>query len=149
MPQSLPRRHNPARIATCVVINAVHGIALAKGNPRAPVCSDCHTAHEVRAAAATSWQLSVIKECGTCHERCPMEALHAGDGATVVDLDRCIGCGACVPTCPSEAVRLRANARETVPPRDIKALYGRIAKERFGLLGTAKRIGRVLLGRQV
>jgi Fe-S-cluster-containing hydrogenase component 2 len=92
---------------------------------------------------------SECSECGTCHERCPMEALHAGDGATVVDLDRCIGCGACVPTCPSEAVTLRANARETVPPRDIMALYGRIMKERFGLLGAAKRIGKVLLGRQV
>jgi Fe-S-cluster-containing hydrogenase component 2 len=78
-----------------------------------------------------------------------MEALHAGDGATVVDLDRCIGCGACVPTCPSEAVTLRVKPRETVPPRDLKALYGRIMTERFGLLGTAKRIGKALLGRQV
>jgi len=91
----------------------------------------------------------LCSECGTCHERCPMEALHAGDGATAVDLDRCIGCGACVPTCPSEAVTLRAKARETVPPRDLKALYGRIMTERFGLLGAAKRIGRALLGWQV
>jgi Pyruvate/2-oxoacid:ferredoxin oxidoreductase delta subunit len=105
--------------------------------------------HAVVDAAACS-------ACGTCHARCPMEALHAGDGAarehpgaTVVDLDRCIGCGACVPACPSEAVTLRAKARETVPPRDLKTLYGRIAVERFGLLGTARRIGKVLLGRQV
>jgi Fe-S-cluster-containing hydrogenase component 2 len=92
---------------------------------------------------------ALCSECGTCHGRCPMEALHAGDGATAVDLDRCIGCGACVPTCPSDAVRLRAKAQETVPPRDLKALYGRIMTERFGLLGTAKRIGKALLGRQV
>ncbi len=92
---------------------------------------------------------SLCAECGTCHGRCPMEALHAGDGATVVDLDRCIGCGACVPTCPSDAVTLRPKARETVPPKDTRALYGRIMKERFGLLGTATRIGKVLLGRQV
>jgi H+/Na+-translocating ferredoxin:NAD+ oxidoreductase subunit B len=92
---------------------------------------------------------TLCSECGTCHERCPMEALHTGDGATVVDLDRCIGCGACIPTCPSEAVKLRPKATETVPPRDLKALYGRIMTERFGWLGTAKRIGKVLLGRQV
>jgi len=101
----------------------------------------------------TNYQAAVdpalCSECGTCHGRCPMEALHAGDGATVVDLDRCIGCGACIPTCPSEAVTLRAKAQETVPPRDLKALYGRIMTERFGLVGTAKRIGRALLGRQI
>jgi hypothetical protein len=45
----------------------VHGLALAKGNPKAPVCSDCHSTHEVRDIAVVSWQLAVIKECGTCH----------------------------------------------------------------------------------
>jgi len=78
-----------------------------------------------------------------------MEALGAGDGATAVDLDRCIGCGVCVPTCPTGAVRLRAKTQETVPPRDIKALYGRIMTERFGLLGTAIRIGKALIGRPI
>ena len=47
---------------------------------------------------------------------------------------------------PSRCGRRR---EETVPPKDLKALYGRIMTERFGLLGTAKRIGRALLGRQV
>jgi NAD-dependent dihydropyrimidine dehydrogenase PreA subunit len=88
-------------------------------------------------------------ECGTCHERCPMEALQAGEGATVVDLDRCIGCGVCVPTCPTDAVALRPKAEETVPPRSLRALYGRIATERFGVWGTAKRIGMALLGRPI
>jgi electron transport complex protein RnfB len=88
-------------------------------------------------------------ECGTCHDRCPMEALAAGEGATTVDLDRCIGCGVCVPTCPTGAVTLRAKAQETVPPKDLKTLYGKIMAERFGLLGTVKKIGRALLGRQV
>jgi Fe-S-cluster-containing hydrogenase component 2 len=92
---------------------------------------------------------ALCSECGTCHERCPMEALHAGDGATAVDLGRCIGCGVCVPTCPTEAVKLRARAQETVPPKDLKALYGRIMVERFGLLATARKIGRALLGRQI
>jgi electron transport complex protein RnfB len=91
----------------------------------------------------------LCSECGTCHERCPMEALQAGDGATSVDLDRCIGCGVCVPTCPTDAVRLRAKAEETVPPKNLQSLYGKIMTERFGLFGAAKRIGKALLGRQV
>jgi Fe-S-cluster-containing hydrogenase component 2 len=78
-----------------------------------------------------------------------MDALSAADGSTKVDLDRCIGCGVCIPTCPTGAVTLRAKAQASVPPKDLKALYGKIMTERFGLLGTAKRIGRVLLGRQI
>jgi Fe-S-cluster-containing hydrogenase component 2 len=88
-------------------------------------------------------------ECETCRTRCPMEALLSADGATTVDLDRCIGCGACVGTCPTGAVRLRAKAQQSVPPKDLKALYGKIMTDRFGVLGTAKRIGKALLGRQI
>ena len=88
-------------------------------------------------------------ECDTCRPRCPMDALRSLDGATAVDLDRCIGCGACVGTCPSGAVRLRAKGRETIPPRDLGALYARIAAERFGVLGIALRIGKALLGGKI
>jgi Na+-translocating ferredoxin:NAD+ oxidoreductase subunit B len=91
----------------------------------------------------------LCSECGTCHERCPMGALHSGDGATTVDLDRCIGCGVCVPTCPTDAVRLRAKPRETVPPKSLRSLYGRIMAERFGRLGAAVRIGKALLGGRI
>jgi hypothetical protein len=47
--------------------SGIHGAALAKGDPRAPVCADCHTAHQIQRADVTSWQLDVIRECGTCH----------------------------------------------------------------------------------
>lgn len=46
---------------------SVHGQALDKNNPRAPVCSDCHSAHDIQRADVSSWQLDVIRECGTCH----------------------------------------------------------------------------------
>lgn len=88
-------------------------------------------------------------ECASCHSRCPMEALGTASGATAVDLGRCIGCGVCVSTCPTDAVRLRPKARASVPPKNLGALYGRIMLERFGVLGTARRIGWALLGRQV
>jgi len=45
----------------------VHGMALAKGDPKAPVCEDCHSAHQIQRADTASWQLDVIRECGTCH----------------------------------------------------------------------------------
>jgi H+/Na+-translocating ferredoxin:NAD+ oxidoreductase subunit B len=56
--------------------------------------------------------------CGTCEERCPMDAIVVGDGAVAaVDADRCIGCGVCTPTCEVEAVRLVLRA-EVLPPPD-------------------------------
>jgi nitrate/TMAO reductase-like tetraheme cytochrome c subunit len=47
----------------------VHGQALSRHDPRAPVCTNCHTAHEVKRADIPAWKLSVIRECGTCHEK--------------------------------------------------------------------------------
>ena len=45
----------------------VHGTAVGRGNANAPVCTDCHTAHGIQRADVSSWQLDVIRECGTCH----------------------------------------------------------------------------------
>jgi predicted CXXCH cytochrome family protein len=47
--------------------NGVHGAAIAKGNAKAPVCADCHTAHQIQRADVASWKLDTIRECGTCH----------------------------------------------------------------------------------
>ena len=45
----------------------VHAEALRKGNPRAPVCIDCHSAHSVKTPETAAWKVGVVKECGTCH----------------------------------------------------------------------------------
>jgi hypothetical protein len=47
---------------------SVHGTALARGDAAAPVCTDCHSAHQIRRVEAAPWQLEAIRECGTCHE---------------------------------------------------------------------------------
>ena len=44
-----------------------HGEQLQQDNPRAPVCIDCHESHSIQRAELTTWQVDVIRECGTCH----------------------------------------------------------------------------------
>lgn len=69
--------------------------------------------------------------CGTCVERCHMEAITVDETASI-DLLRCIGCGACVPTCDTDAITLRAKKEQDrwVPPRNTFETYLNIAKER-------------------
>lgn len=57
--------------------------------------------------------------CGTCEERCPVNAITV-DEVAVVDSDVCIGCGVCTPTCGGDdAIMLRVRG-ETKPPPDVQ-----------------------------
>jgi len=60
--------------------------------------------------------------CGTCVEKCPMEAIDLVDDIAVINNSRCIGCGVCVHHCPEEAMKLeRTGNREVfVPPPRLK-----------------------------
>ncbi|GBD93091.1 doubled CXXCH motif [bacterium BMS3Abin05] len=52
--------------------NSVHGIALAKGNPNAPRCQDCHGGHDVYPPSDSSSHINkfrVAKTCGKCHPK--------------------------------------------------------------------------------
>jgi len=64
--------------------------------------------------------------CGTCIDRCQMNALTLVDEISTVNRDNCIGCGACVPTCPTDAMQLRKKEKEIIPPKDWDALYAEI-----------------------
>ena len=46
---------------------SAHGTALAKGSTKAPICSDCHTAHAITDQSDVR-RLQIVQECGTCHE---------------------------------------------------------------------------------
>ncbi len=62
-------------------------------------------------------------DCGTCRERCQVDAISEGDGVSVVDGAKCIGCGLCVTGCANDAAKLeRKPDAETVdPPKDFDA----------------------------
>jgi len=47
---------------------SVHGQLLVKGERRGPVCSDCHTAHQIEAPTAASFKAASDLRCGRCHE---------------------------------------------------------------------------------
>lgn len=77
---SVNRANIPATCGTChagvvaVYDSSAHGPAypvqagVAEGHHR-PVCIDCHTAHAIVRADQPQWQLGVVRECGSCHER--------------------------------------------------------------------------------
>jgi cytochrome b subunit of formate dehydrogenase len=46
---------------------SIHGRQFTAGLFSAPVCIDCHTAHEIRRVEMEAWKLEIVKECGTCH----------------------------------------------------------------------------------
>lgn len=70
--------------------------------------------------------------CQTCIERCQLDAPFMTNGVATINLDRCIGCGNCVVICESDAVQLKKKEQETIPLKNIAALYDKIAAEKSG-----------------
>lgn len=91
----------------------------------------------------------LCSDCGTCADRCQMEAIVDGGGFSSVDLNLCIGCGLCVTTCPDEAVQLYRKEASKTPPKNMMDLYRTITQERFGPLGTARILGKKVLGMKI
>ena len=84
--------------------------------------------------ALSSFQASIdpdeCSSCGTCLERCQIEAVIEGDDFNEVDTARCIGCGLCVPTCPVEAVTMVAKKGALEPPANFGEMQIKILAER-------------------
>ncbi len=62
-------------------------------------------------------------DCGTCRDRCQVDAISEQDDVSVVDLSKCIGCGLCVTGCQNEAARLERKSKEEMvtPPETFEA----------------------------
>jgi cytochrome b subunit of formate dehydrogenase len=46
---------------------SIHGQLLAKGDPRGPVCIQCHTAHTIEKPTGGHFKLQADQTCGKCH----------------------------------------------------------------------------------
>jgi electron transport complex protein RnfB len=84
--------------------------------------------------ALSSFQASIDPDlcvaCGTCLDRCQIEAIVEGDDFMEVDLTRCIGCGLCVSTCPEDAASLVPKPSSEAPPANVMEMTLRISRER-------------------
>jgi len=63
--------------------------------------------------------------CGTCVDRCQMDALNLVEDKVFLHADRCIGCGLCVSTCPSGSLSLARkpeSEQQDVPKNMIQTL---------------------------
>jgi electron transport complex protein RnfB len=95
-------------------------------------------------AVQSSYQVSIDSdqcvECGTCLERCQMEALSENGGSIQVDLARCIGCGLCVTRCDEGALALKPRLGMGAPPKTYVGGLARIAADRGLPMGKSKRL---------
>lgn len=68
------RANVPATCGAChagiedTYFKGVHGRAVKAGKLKAPVCIDCHSAHQIARVDTDPWKLKVVNECGSCHE---------------------------------------------------------------------------------
>lgn len=134
--------------------NEEEGLVLMPGNEQEAAfmcacCSDCcgmlgmmknfpRPADVVASNYYAQVDAALCKGCGTCVERCPIDAAVLADSASSVDLARCIGCGLCVPTCPEDAMFLVKKAQEIVPPQTEEELYDRILAPKQTLKGRTR-----------
>jgi electron transport complex protein RnfB len=123
------------------------GLVLQPGNSQKPIniCMCCGCCCQIlknlkimdRPAKLvnTSYYAAVNEDectaCGTCEDRCQMDAITV-DEVAHVNIDRCIGCGLCVMACEFEAIKLFGKDKEErwIPPQNVVAKYADIARER-------------------
>jgi len=116
------RAHVPDTCGTChqgikvAYAQSVHAAELAKGNPRAAECASCHTAHQAQ-AVTNAWRLSVISECGTCHQeslRTFRDSFHGK--ATRLGFERAATCASCHG---AHAVLAKSDPHSSVAPGNL------------------------------
>jgi electron transport complex protein RnfB len=137
------------------------GLVLQPGNSKEPlfICACCGCCcgvlrnikrHPQPASIVSSPYIAahdpqICSGCGTCVERCQMEAITLPNGTTELNLDRCIGCGLCVSTCETGAMTLvrKPESEQRPIPKDTVASTLQLAQAR-GKMGKMELAGMLL-----
>jgi len=57
-----------------------------------------------------TFEVKTCKQCGTCAEVCPVEAIHKNErDAYYINSEECIACEACVEECPEGVIFMHAD----------------------------------------
>lgn len=101
----------------------IHGQGLQTGNTRAPVCTSCHTAHQIADPRTVAWQMKTSATCGECHQdkfRTYHDTFHAQVSALgYVETAHCWDCHGFHEILPA------TNAKSTIAPANLQATCGR------------------------
>ena len=102
----------------------VHGQAIAKGDMKAPVCSDCHTAHAILQPTESAFRMQSTPICGNCHKdkfSTYRDTFHSQLGALggYVETARCWDCH------QAHEVRAASDPGSPINPANLIATCGR------------------------
>jgi len=65
LPNVCGKCHSEQRVE---YLDSVHGRqVIGNANPAAPICSDCHTTHDVDRPKLDAIRLTIVRNCGSCH----------------------------------------------------------------------------------
>ncbi len=111
-------------------LGLVHKTFHVRGNPELEelaICNCCKCCcggflgyHKGSAPVHTlsSYMAKINKDkcvgCGTCVEKCPMEAIELNNDSAKLQAAKCIGCGVCAHHCPEHAIKLNRTGLRNV-----------------------------------
>ena len=100
----------------------VHAEALKKGDSRAPVCSDCHTAHAINRVDTDASRLHATAECGSCHAAVAESFTRTFHGkVTQLGSARAAACADCHG---AHDILPASNGASTVSPNNLQTTCG-------------------------
>jgi len=103
-------------------LDGIHGQRMTTGDVRAPVCTNCHTAHQIADPRSASWQMKTTATCGECHQqnfRTYHDTFHAQVSALgYVETAHCWDCHSFHDILPE------TDARSTIAPANLVKTCG-------------------------